>query len=503
MKKILNIVTKKAFISSVLFLIEILTLAIFMIALEKNFIVFWFVIYVLNIVTAFAIANSKLNNAFKISWIISLILLPGVGTILFFVFGKKQATKKMKKIFQHTTQQKPINLQENFKNSNIEYSYLQMMQWILNVSGQPTYCDTSTEFFNSGETFFNSLIYDLKAAKKSIFLEFFIICPGHMWNKIVEILLEKAKLGLDVRLIYDDFGTFASLPKNYDKQLNKLKIKTKVFNKIKLRIDSFMNNRDHRKIVVIDNKIGYTGGINIADEYVNKIKRFGHWQDSAIKITGPATQSLTNMFLNMWHYLTQKNKIFNSPQPKIISLEKGLVMPFSDNPVNENRLNHAIYLKIINCAKKYVYIQTPYLILDEILTNALINCAQSGVKVIIITPHIFDKFYVHTITQKTYENLIKSGVKVFEYTPGFMHSKIIVADDNVAVIGTANFDYRSLYMQFENSVWIYKTKSLKQIIENFENILKQCKEIKLNFYDKKSITRKLLNIFLKPFITFL
>ena len=506
MNRILNIITKKAFISLFIFLVEILILIIFVIALEKNFMTFWLINYILNIITAFSIVNSNLSNAFKLTWVIGLILLPGIGTVLFFVFGRKPTTKKMKRVFQQTkiNQNSILNFKSKFEQSSINPAYLQIMSWIWNISSQPTYDNTETKFFNSGESYFDSLITDLKAAKKSIFLEFFIICSGYVWNRIVEILEDKAAQGLDVRLIYDDFGSFINLPKNYDQKLNKLKIKTKIFNKIKLRINSFMNNRDHRKIVIIDNIISYTGGINLADEYVNKIKRFGHWQDSAIRIKGPATQSFTNLFLNMWCYLTNKPIEPNqSSQKELISLDNGLVLPFGDSPINKNRLHYTLYLKIINCAKKYVYIQTPYLVLDEHLTNALSCCAQSGVKVIIITPHIFDKVYVRTVTQSTYQNLINSGVEIFEYTPGFMHSKILISDDEVAVIGTANFDYRSLYMQFENSVLLYKTKAVVDMVKNFKDLLNKCEKITLEVYKKKSLINKILNIFLKPFATFL
>ena len=259
MKRILNIITKKAFISLFIFLVEILILIIFVIALEKNFMTFWLINYILNIITAFSIVNSNLSNAFKLTWVIGLILLPGIGTVLFFVFGRKPTTKKMKRVFQQTkiNQNSILNFKSKFEQSSINPAYLQIMSWIWNISSQPTYDNTETKFFNSGESYFDSLITDLKAAKKSIFLEFFIICSGYVWNRIVEILEDKAAQGLDVRLIYDDFGSFINLPKNYDQKLNKLKIKTKIFNKIKLRINSFMNNRDHRKIVIIDNIISY------------------------------------------------------------------------------------------------------------------------------------------------------------------------------------------------------------------------------------------------------
>lgn len=503
MKKLFNIMTKRAFISSMLFIVEIITLTAFMIMLEKNFINFWLVVYIVNIISSFTIVNFKLNNAFKISWLVLVILLPIVGAILFLIFGKKQTLKKTSTLI-NLNNDPTLSFEKIFENSNISNNCLKIMQWTYNVTHQPTYSNTETTFLNSGEVYLKNLLIDLKQAKKSIYLEFFIICTGYMWSEILNILLEKAKNGVDVRLIYDDLGTVATLPKNYDKWLNQFDIKTKIFNKIKFKINSFMNNRDHRKIVIIDNNISYTGGINIADEYINKKKRFGFWQDSALKIKGPATQTFTELFLNMWHNLTHEPlNLKNLVQNEKISVTNGLVMPFGDNPRNKTRLNNTIYLKIINNAKHYIYIQTPYLVMDEQLTNAIICAAQSCVKIIIITPHIFDKFYVHTITQDSYANLIESGVKIFEYSPGFIHSKMIIADDEIAVLGTANFDYRSLYMQFESSVLLYKTKSIKQMTDNFKQVLKKSKKISIDFCKKTNFFQKIFNFCLKPFITFL
>ncbi len=506
MKKFLNIISKKAFISSLLFILEMLVLSICMIILEKIFIAFWLTIYITNFITILIIVNSELTNAFKLSWTFLILILPGIGAILFYIFGKK---KKLINYYETSNLCKKcdnvqIDYTELGKKLQIDGNYLKIMQWIYNLTNQPVYCNTKTTFLKNGEIYFQSLISDLKSAKKTIFLEFYIIKTGFMWNEIVNILIEKAANGVDVRLIYDDFGTLTTLPKNYDKFLNSLKIKTQIFNKIKLKLNSFMNNRDHRKIILIDNKISYTGGINIADEYINKIKRFGYWQDSAIKLEGSAVESFNLLFLNMWNFLLAK---FISSKPLICSnklnLDLGLVLPFGDNPVNKIRINSQIYLKIVTSAKKYVYIQTPYLIMDEKLTDAIIYSAQSNVKIVIITPHIFDKFYVHTITRNSYKKLIEAGVKIYEYTPGFIHSKMIISDDVVAVLGTANFDYRSLYMQFENGVFMYGTDCISQMKADFHEILKKSELITKQSCSQIKPFQKILNIVLKPFITFL
>ncbi len=337
-----------------------------------------------------------------------------------------------------------------------------------------------------------------------IFLELFIISPGKMWGEILNILIDKVKQNVDVRLIYDDFGTIASLPRGYDKHLQKFGIKCKIFNPIKPRFEAIMNNRDHRKMIVIDGEIAYTGGVNFADEYINEVERFGFWQDCGIKLKGEAVTSFVILFLNMWNYLTGEFNFYEDFLPEKFEVKNdGLVMPFGDNPVNSYYLNDSIYLKIVTRAEKYVYIQTPYLIIDDKLTSSLVFAAQSGVEVVIVTPNIYDKFYVHAVTRSSYKRLIESGVKIYEFTPGFIHSKVIISDNMVGVLGTANFDFRSLYLHFECSVWMYKTKALKQIYEDFKNIISKSKRVSLKECENRSVLEKILGFILKPFSSFL
>ena len=338
-------------------------------------------------------------------------------------------------------------------------------------------------------------------------MEFFLISPGKMWGDILEILIKKIKEGVDVRLIYDDIGTIASIPRGYEKYLEQLGIRCKIFNPIIPKFEAIMNNRDHRKMVVIDGYIAYTGGVNIADEYINEIERFGFWQDCGVKLTGKAAFSFVVLFLNMWNYLSGESistLSFEDYFLKDFSIESdGLVMPFGDNPVSSFYLNDSIYLNIINRAKKYVYIQTPYLVIDDKLTNSLIFAAQSGVEIIIVTPNIHDKIYVHALTRNSYSRLIREGVKIYEFTPGFIHSKVIISDDVIGVLGTANFDFRSLYLHFECSVLMYKTNALKQIYEDFKIILEKSKRVSLKECEKRNIFEKILAFILKPFSSFL
>lgn len=508
MKQLFNVISKKSTTALILLLLEVLVSGFVVLALGRLFVIFGVLAYIYNILIIFFIVNSKANPAYKISWIFATILLPFVGGLLYLTFGKRRTMKKIKRKFKNSSYNSFNEFfAENKKfidSLNIDVSCLQMVKWIFNVSKHPVYDATDTEFLASGNLYFEKLISDLKNAKNTIFIEFFIISPGKMWGEILDILIEKTKCGVDVKLIYDDFGTIASLPRNYDKYISSLGIKCKVFNPIKPRFEAFMNNRDHRKMVVIDGEIAYTGGINFADEYINKKERFGFWQDCGVRLKGKAVFSFVVLFLNMWNYLSGESIFFKDFVPeKYADISDGLVMPYGDNPVNSYYLNDSIYLKIVSRAEKYVYIQTPYLIIDDKLTNSLIFAAQSGVEVIIITPNIYDKFYVHAVTRSSYYRLIKSGVKIYEFTPGFIHSKVIISDGIVGVLGTANFDFRSLYLHFECSVWMYKTKALKQIYEDFKKIICKSKKVSLKECEKRNFFEKILGFILKPFSSFM
>ncbi len=507
MKRLFNLIFKRSTTTLVLFFTEIIISALIVLIIGKAFLIFGIFVYFFNIFVIFLIANSKSNPAYKISWIFTVVLLPLVGGLLYITFGKRRTVKKFKTKFinsQYTNFNFIKNNRKIIENLNIDSECLKMVKWIHNVSQHTVYELTQTEFLSSGKLYFENLIKDLKDARKSIFLEFFIISPGKMWGEILNILIDKVKQNVDVRLIYDDFGTIASLPRGYDKHLQKFGIKCKIFNPIKPRFEAIMNNRDHRKMIVIDGEIAYTGGVNFADEYINEVERFGFWQDCGIKLKGEAVTSFVILFLNMWNYLTGEFNFYEDFLPEKFEVKNdGLVMPFGDNPVNSYYLNDSIYLKIVTRAEKYVYIQTPYLIIDDKLTSSLVFAAQSGVEVVIVTPNIYDKFYVHAVTRSSYKRLIESGVKIYEFTPGFIHSKVIISDNMVGVLGTANFDFRSLYLHFECSVWMYKTKALKQIYEDFKNIISKSKRVSLKECENKGVLEKILGFILKPFSSFL
>lgn len=502
MKNLWKALTSRMFLTILIIVIQMLFL-IGIIFFIGNLYYYNIVFYTLSALMALWIINRNDNPAYKIAWIVLIMLLPLAGGVLYLLFGKNRTTKKMQISIKNI-----VKVNEYFLPSNEEYireieklnsQYAKHVKYIHSTTRQPVWKNTQTSFLSPGEKKFEAMLNDLKKAEKFIFLEYFIITPGHMWGNILKILAEKAKQGVQIKLIYDDMGTINTLPANYDAILAQLGIEAYVFNPFKPRLNTFMNNRDHRKILIIDGNIGYTGGINLADEYINKRQRFGYWKDSAIRIEGEGVQSLTLMFLQMWYYVSNTLLDCKRYFPTKSVPSDGYVMPFADNPVDNNQAAEKVYLNIINSATQYVYIQTPYLVMDNELTTALCLAAKNGLDVRIVTPHIPDKFYVHTLTRASYKELIQAGVKIYEFTPGFIHSKVILADDQVGVIGTANFDFRSLYLHFECAVWLYRSKALTEAYQDFLDILGVSQRITIQDCINVPCYQRLLRAVLKVF----
>ena len=320
-------------------------------------------------------------------------------------------------------------------------------------------------------------------------MEYFIVEKGEMWSEILDILKEKVWQGVDVRFMYDGMCSLYLLPYHYDKELRRAGIKCKQFNKVRPMLTSYQNNRDHRKICVIDGKVAFTGGINLADEYINVKERFGYWKDTAIMLEGEAVQSFTMMFLQMWNITEKREEPYeNYLTPKLneTKLDQGFVLPYADSPFDKQNVGEQVYLHILNHAKKYVHIMTPYLIIDDDMVSALEYVAQCGVEVIIIMPHKPDKWYAFAVARTYYESLMRAGVRIYEYTPGFVHAKVFVSDNDTATVGTINLDYRSLYHHFECGAFIYNNRVVWDIEKDFQETLKKCHEMTME--DIKSIS---------------
>jgi cardiolipin synthase len=325
------------------------------------------------------------------------------------------------------------------------------------------------------------MLEEMKKAEHYLFLEYFIIEEGEMWGPMVEIMRERASAGVDVRLIYDDFGCVTKLPTNYRRKMEAMGIKCCVFNPYIPILSARLNNRDHRKLLIIDGKVGFTGGINLADEYINRVERFGHWKDAGILLRGEAVWSMTIMFLAMWEYVRGTREDIENYRPALPAAETyhGYVQPYTDYPLDNEPVGETVYLNLISKARDYVYIMTPYLIIDNEMVTALTTAAKSGIDVRIITPHIPDKWYVHALTRAYYELLVEAGVRIYEYTPGFIHSKVFCVDGQYATVGTINLDFRSLYLHFENGVWLYDADCIGQVEADFKKTFPICQEISL------------------------
>ena len=426
------------------------------------------ILTILSILIALTIIKNERHLDNKLPWIILIILVPFFGGLLYvFVGANLYSTPMLKKINGNREKAKKYLVQDSKIMENISNKDLGIygqVQYISNYVGYPIYDNTEIKYFPLGEDVYPVMIEELKKAKKFIFLEYFIIGKGKMWQGILDILEQKVKEGVDVRVIYDDVGSISSLPNKYDRFLESKGIKCVVFNKLKPIIAVIMNNRDHRKIMVIDGNVSFSGGINIADEYINKKEKYGHWKDNGIMIKGEATWNFTVMFLKIWNAYREDDDTFEKFRPTIKDVKAdGYILPYGENPLDDEIVGENIYLNIINQAKKYVYIFTPYLIIDSEMLSAITLASKRGVDVRIVIPGIPDKKIVFTLTRSYYKMLKKDGVKIYEYTPGFLHSKVFVCDDNIATVGTLNLDYRSLYLHFECGIYIYESKVIEEI----------------------------------------
>lgn len=435
------------------------------------------VIIILNILKD----SRKLSR--DILWIILILLFPLFGTILYTVFGTSLRRNKLfRKIIKSEKENYKYLVQDEKIMEKIIKNDRDDLQYIANYSGYPVTTKNKAEYYELGEKFYPEFLKELKKAKKFIFMEYFIINKGKMWDSILEVLKEKVKAGVDVRLIYDDMGSITMLSEKYPKELSELGIKCVAFNKMSPFKGIFMNNRDHRKITVIDGKVAFTGGVNLSDEYINEKERFGIWKDNGIKIEGDAVWNFTVMFLTLWNVNVDKSEQDeNFEKFKAESLVKtsdGFTAPYGLSPLYKYSTGEDIYLNMINGSRSYLYIMTPYLVPDIDIVNSLIRAAKRGVDVRIIVPGIPDKKFVYALTKTYFKPLHDSGVKIYIYDKGFVHSKVFVSDDTKAVVGTINLDYRSLYLHFENGIYFEENSVIKKVKEDCIKTCAECHTIK-------------------------
>lgn len=444
---------------------------------------FYIAAFITEIFCVIKIIASDDNPDYKVPWLLFVLILPIAGFMLYFIFYSRKLQKKyirrlneLKKYRYEKAQEKILT---ELDKKNLHASSQAKM--LCHIAEASVFKNTKVTYHPLGESMWQAMLCDLEAAKSFIFMEYFIIEEGEFWNSILDILKGKAKNGVTVRLLYDDIGCMSTLPGRYHKQLAKMGIEATPFSRLRGQADSEFNNRSHRKICVIDGKVGYTGGVNIADEYINKVERFGHWKDTAIRLEGEAVWEMTKMFLVDYGINVKKlppvpENIY--PTENTIRAE-GYVIPFGDGPrpLYDRRVGKSVIQNMLNTATRYMYMTTPYLIIDSELCQSIENAALRGVDVRIIVPHIPDKKLVFGITRSFYHRLMKAGVKIYEYEPGFIHAKSYVCDDEYAMIGTINLDYRSLVHHFENGVWMYRCDSIMDIKKDIEETMEKSIEV--------------------------
>lgn len=442
---------------------------------------------ILSILAVLWIINTEDNPAYKIAWIIFVLVLPLLGGLFYVAVGHKRPAKGMRKRLDAEEKrtegellQEPAILE---KMGTIDRRVRGDAYYLAESGGYPTWDHTSATYYQIGEEYYASLLEELKKAKHFIFMEYFIVGEGKMWDSILEVLEEKARAGLDVRFIYDDFGCISLLPAKYSRILEAKGIKSFAFNPFIPLWSLVMNNRDHRKIAVIDGHTAFSGGVNLADEYINKKVRFGHWKDTGFMLKGEAVWNYTVMFLRMWNAYRHTDENYEAFRPHVWHPEafegSGYIQPYSDSPLDDELLGENVYLNILNRAKDYVYIFTPYLIVDHEMQTALCLAAKRGIDVRIVTPGIPDKKTIFQLTRSYYPVLLKAGVRIYEYTPGFLHAKSFVSDDEVAVVGTINMDYRSLYLHFECGTVFFHNPLVQEVKADSLRTMEKSRELGL------------------------
>lgn len=474
----------------------------------KYFMEAWAVVSVLVIIW---IINSWSDPAYKISWALMVAALPVMGTFLYLYthinLDGKIPFAKLNKAIEETAEYAVTAVPVKDRLKKLEPDFHKMAHYMENIGKAPTYENTELKHYALGDHAFADMCAELEKAQEFIFMEYFIIEEGLFLDTLLEILERKSKQGVEVRFMYDDLGSANTVPRKYWQMLQKRGINAQTFSKLKLFFSTTYNNRDHRKILVIDGKVAFSGGINIADEYINEVERFGHWKDNVFMLKGDAVRSYTLMFLQMWN-VQAKRRDKKSDFERYLSAEyerrpdienDGFIIPYGDGPNKQDNVAENVYLDIISNANRFVSIMTPYLVPDNEVLHALKHAAKSGVEVTIIVPHIPDKKSVNILTKSYYPELLRSGVHIFEYDPGFIHSKMMVADGEIAVEGTVNLDYRSLYLHYECGCIIYKNKVIGDIVDDFEETIALCHEVSMDEFKKYGMlfrwTASLLRIF--------
>lgn len=486
MNKLLKLIYSNKFFAVLTLLIQLGTIIMYIVGISNNIRFYMLASNLISIIFILIEINRHEESAFKITWIMLMAVVPFFGWFFYLythtgiISGdiRKSHERSQKLLDQYRFDDTDIieEMDDNCRNTSL-------VKYLSRGAGNSVYKDTEVEYYPIGEDMFKNLINELEMAEKFIFMEFFIINQrSRMWKAVERILIRKAQSGVDVRLMYDGMGCMGIMDRGYEKVLTRYGIKCQIFSPVQPLLSTYQNNRDHRKIVVIDGRCAFSGGINLADEYINEFVRFGHWKDTAIKLTGAGVSGFTELFLTMWATISDidENEIshfINISQNHKIPDAEGYVVPFGDSPLDDNLVGRNAYVDILNSSKEYVDIMTPYFVIDDSIYDAMKYAVIRGVRVRLILPGIPDKKMPFCLARSYYPDLFAIGVEVYEYTPGFVHAKTTVSDGKRAIVGTINYDYRSLYLHYECAAYMMDMPQIKDIEKDFTETLSQCRRV--------------------------
>ena len=504
MKKILNRLLSRMVITCFLVVVQLAIMILGVVFLQDRYIYISGALKLLSVIVVMYLITKDTNPMVKMAWMVPILIFPVLGGLMYVLYGHVLIPKKLRKNFLRVLQQE---VYENVKGDNwvpaenlkSEPTY-RICNYMENVAEAPLYKHTSVKYYAIGDDVMDDLIRDLESAEKYIFMEYFIVDKGYMWDTILEILKRKAAEGLDVRFMYDDIGSVFNVPKYYWKELESYGIKCMAFNQVVPFFATIFNNRDHRKITVIDGKIAHTGGYNMADEYINKIEKYGKWKDSGVRLEGEGAWSFTVMFLQMWNSFRYSEGSYNNYRPAEIDysgVSDGYVQPYKSSPLSGENVGENLYMQMINDAQEYIYIFTPYLIVCNELMMALKLAAKRGVDVRIVTPAIPDKKYVYMVAETYWGDLLRHGVKIYKYTPGFVHAKSAMADREAALIGSTNMDYRSFQLHYEDAVMLYHMPVIEELLEDMDHIVEDSQLYTLEDWENRPWLRRMTASILK------
>ncbi|MGT2910696.1 cardiolipin synthase [Streptococcus cameli] len=493
MKKVFRILYSRTIIVLLLLLITIFTIFWVVGSIANLLPAFLIVLEIFSIIVGIRIINRPMNTSFKLTWIIFVVGLPFFGALFYFILQSNFETRRYRKTFKKQAQalsyygHTPAKVMNGLAEQDRDQ--LKLAHYMSEYIGYPLHTNSDAHYFSSGEAWFRSLLEELRKAEQYIFMEYYIVDLGYMWDSILDVLKEKAAQGVEVRFMYDGMNSLSTLPYHYYKTLQEYGIKAKVFSQIIPALSTVQNNRDHRKITIIDGKVAYTGGVNIADEYINKIERFGYWKDAAVMIQGEAVSNFLMMFLQMWNYDEKNSNEDAHYLSDLKALEKDEIetdsyfIGYGESPFDGDAVAKRVYLDMFQSARYSISIMTPYLVLDDETLENLVYAAKRGVRVRILLPHIYDKQIAYLAARTDFETYLKAGIEIYEYTPGFVHSKVVLVDDKKASVGTVNLDFRSFYLNFECGLYIYNHKPvLEAIAKDFDDSIAESMQVTLSSF---------------------